>query len=289
MAAGEPQLGPSRSRRGAGPAGRAAVVGHPIAHSLSPALHRAAYHELGLDWTYEAIDVDEQGLSDLVPELGAPWRGLSVTMPLKRAIMAYCGEVTPLAAAVEAVNTVVIGPDQKWRGDNTDVPGMVTALDTADAGSPASMGVLGGGATASAAVAAAAALSCPVMVAVRSPHREAEIARVAAATGANVRVVGWQDVAQVMRCDVVISAVPAAGSADLATAVPTDAGLLFDVVYDPWPTPLARAWPVGQRVLGGLDLLVHQAVLQVELMCGRRPSWEPMRQAGIDVLVTRQR
>lgn len=108
---------------------RAAVLGSPIAHSLSPVLHRAAYAELGLDdWSYDRFEVDEAGLPGFVGELDDSWAGLSLTMPLKRAIIPLLDEISDTAASVEAVNTVVFREDGRRVGDNTDIPGMIAAL-----------------------------------------------------------------------------------------------------------------------------------------------------------------
>lgn len=113
---------------------RAAVLGSPIGHSLSPVLHRAAYAALGLDWSYEAIDVDEAGLAGFLDGLDESWAGLSLTMPLKRTVIPLLHGLSPTAAAVDAVNTVLLHGDGRRIGDNTDVAGMVAALPVVPAG-----------------------------------------------------------------------------------------------------------------------------------------------------------
>src|SRR5882757_4461339 len=101
---------------------RAAVLGSPIAHSLSPVLHRAAYEELGLgDWSYDRFEIDEEALPGFFGKLGPEWAGLSLTMPLKRAVIPLLDEVSETAASVAAVNTVVLHPDGRRGGDNTDI------------------------------------------------------------------------------------------------------------------------------------------------------------------------
>src|SRR3954452_17646987 len=112
---------------------RCAVLGSPIAHSLSPALHRAAYAELGLDWSYDAIEVDSAGLEAFVAGLGADWRGLSLTMPLKRTVMPLLDEAEAWAEASGAANTVVLD-EGRLLGHNTDIPGAVAALVESGAG-----------------------------------------------------------------------------------------------------------------------------------------------------------
>src|SRR5581483_5192127 len=132
--------------------GRAAVLGSPIAHSLSPVLHRAAYAALGLErWTYTAIECDEAGLPGVLDIPG--WTGLSLTMPLKRAVLPLLDRVEPLAVEAGGANTVVFEGGQRL-GHNTDVPGMVAALAAAGVTAPASATILGAGATACAALAA---------------------------------------------------------------------------------------------------------------------------------------
>ena len=112
---------------------RAAVLGRPIEHSLSPVLHRAAYAALGLDWAYEAIDC---GVAELATVLAdrADWAGFSCTMPLKRAALDLADEVRPLAALVGAANTLLPGAGGGWVADNTDVAGIVAALGGATVG-----------------------------------------------------------------------------------------------------------------------------------------------------------
>ncbi|WP_461029536.1 shikimate dehydrogenase family protein, partial [Streptomyces sparsus] len=156
---------------------RAAVLGSPIAHSLSPVLHRAAYRELGLtDWTYDRFEVDEAGIGPFLADLDGSWAGLSLTMPLKRAVIPLLDEVSDTASAVEAVNTVVFTDDGRRRGDNTDVPGMLAALRERGVERVDRATVLGAGATASSALAALARIcSGPVTACVRSEARAAEM------------------------------------------------------------------------------------------------------------------
>ncbi|MFF9361173.1 shikimate dehydrogenase [Streptomyces griseoluteus] len=263
---------------------RAAVLGKPIAHSLSPVLHRAAYAELGLDdWSYDRFEVDEAGLAGFFEELGPEWAGLSLTMPLKRAVMPLLDEVSETAASVDAVNTVVFTEDGRKVGDNTDIPGMVAALREHGIEEVESAAVLGAGATASSALAALARI-CPgeVVVYVRSAARAAEMREWGERLDMDVRTADWADAAEALHAPLVIATTPAGTADALATAVPERPATLFDVLYDPWPTELAARWSMfGGAVVGGLDLLVHQAVLQVERMTGRTPApLEVMRRAG---------
>ncbi|MFJ7178822.1 shikimate dehydrogenase [Streptomyces massasporeus] len=270
---------------------RAAVLGSPIAHSLSPVLHRTAYQELGLEgWTYDRFQVDEDGLPAFFETLGAEWAGLSLTMPLKRAVIPLLDEISDTAASVDAVNTVVRTEDGRRVGDNTDIPGMVAALREHGIDQVDAAAVLGAGATASSALAALSRI-CPgeIAVYVRSEARATEMRQWAERLGVAVRIADWADAEQALRAPLVISTTPAGVTDALARSVPERPAALFDVLYDPWPTHLAARWSAyGGAVVSGLDLLVHQAVLQVEQMTGLAPApLDAMRKAGERALAER--
>ncbi|KUN97275.1 shikimate dehydrogenase [Streptomyces caeruleatus] len=278
-------------RAGATDARRAAVLGSPIAHSLSPVLHRAAYEELGLTgWSYDRFEVDEAALPGFLKELGPEWAGLSLTMPLKRAVIPLLDEISETAASVEAVNTVVLGEDGRRVGDNTDIPGMVAALRERGIEQVDSAAILGAGATASSALAALARVCTGEVVAyVRSEARAAEMRQWGERLDVDIRTADWAEADQALRAPLVIATTPAGTTDALAAAVPERPATLFDVLYDPWPTALAARWSMyGGAVVSGLDLLVHQAVLQVEQMTGRAPApVEAMRKAGERALAAR--
>jgi len=266
---------------------RAAVLGSPVAHSLSPVLHRAAYAELGIEGQYDAHDVDAAALPGFLAGLGPEWVGLSLTMPLKAAVIPLLDDVTPQAAALRSVNTVVLR-DGLRRGSNTDVPGMVEALRAAGLTGADRVTILGGGATGRSALAAAAALGAGrADVAVREVVGSGpDLLRVGSAVGIEVRPRPWHDAPALLEAPLVISTVPASAAAPLDRAV--GGGLLFDVLYEPWPTPLAAAWRAsGGQVVGGLELLVAQAVLQVAAMTGRPGPAAAMRAAGLQALERR--
>lgn len=246
---------------------RAAVLGSPIAHSLSPVLHRAAYGELGLTgWSYDAHDVSADALPAFLDRLDEAWAGLSLTMPLKDAVLPLLDTSSSLVRAVGAANTVLLG-DGVRRGENTDVPGMVAALRAAGVGQVETAIVLGGGATARSAVAAVAEVAGSVTAFVRTTSRAHELARTAEATGAGLVVRPWAEAA--VDAPLVVNTTPAGAADGLAAVVPARPGVLFEVLYDPWPTPLVSAWRArGGTVVDGLELLVHQAVLQVALITG---------------------
>ncbi|WP_215450977.1 shikimate dehydrogenase [Streptomyces sp. ATCC 21386] len=270
---------------------RAAVLGSPIAHSLSPVLHRAAYAELGLtDWSYDRFEVDEAALPGFVEQLGPEWAGLSLTMPLKRAVIPLLDEITETATSVEAVNTLVFTEDGRRVGDNTDIPGMVAALRERGIEQVESAAVLGAGATASSALAALARICTGEVVAyVRSEARAAEMRQWGERLDVEVRTADWADAERALTAPLVIATTPAGATDVLSGAVPERPTTLFDVLYHPWPTELAARWSAyGGAVVSGLDLLVHQAVLQVEQMTGCKTApVAAMRTAGERALAER--
>ncbi len=255
------------------------MLGSPIAHSLSPALHRAAYAALGLGWAYDAHDVTATGLADFLDGLGPEWAGLSLTMPLKQTVLPLLDEVSDLAQQTGAANTILLG-DGRRRGDNTDVAGMLAALAERGVLACGTGVILGGGATAASALAALAALGerSPVVL-VRDLDRAGRLREAAERLDVTPQVRTFEQ-GDLTVADVVISTVPAGA---MATVTATTAlagvarGVLLDVAYDPWPTPLAAAW--AGPVVGGAVMLLHQAAAQVELMTGRTAPVEAMRAA----------
>ena len=253
---------------------RAAVLGFPIAHSRSPQLHLAAYAALGLsDWTYERIECTAAELPVTVAGFGPEWVGVSVTMPGKFAALQFADERTPRAELVGSANTLV-RTTTGWRADNTDVDGVAGALGTF-AGRAA---VVGSGGTAPAAVVALAQLGArDIAVVSRDRAKAAPLLALGEHVGADVR---WIELGTPLAAlDAVVSTIPAdaaAVHADSIAGVP----LLLDAIYDPWPTPLADAvTAAGGRVIGGLQMLLHQAYAQVEQFTGRPAPKEAMRAA----------
>jgi shikimate dehydrogenase len=262
---------------------RCAVLGSPVAHSLSPVLHRAAYAELGLDWSYEAVEVDEDGLAGLVGSLDGTWRGLSLTMPLKRVVMPLLDEVSDVAARAGAANTVVLAGGRRY-GDNTDVPGAAAALRERYAGTLDQVVVLGGGATAASVLLAVTDLGCThAHLMVRDPARAADtVDAVSRHPHAPRMTVGSLDDAAPPAA-LLVSTIPVAAQTPelLDRVLPQVSGAAFDVVYDPWPSPLLVTAAGHAALVHGLDLLAHQAVLQVRLMTGRDVPVDVLRDAGL--------
>ncbi|MCO1598592.1 shikimate dehydrogenase [Micromonospora sp. RHAY321] len=251
---------------------RAAVLGKPIAHSLSPVIHTAGYAAAGLTgWSYTRIECAAAELPALVAGLGPEWAGLSVTMPGKEAALAVAAQASPVAVAVGAANTLVRRPDGSWYADNTDVGGMVDVLTAAGVRPGATVTVLGAGGTARAALAAAALLDVrTATVVARRPEAVEELGSVARAVGLSMAGASWAVAADRCRADVVISTVPKGVADPLAAMIAWRPDtVLFDALYDPWPTPLAASAQVaGCRIVSGLDLLLAQAVGQFEQFTG---------------------
>jgi len=272
---------------------RCAVLGSPITHSLSPVLHRAAYVELGLDWEYDAREVREDELPAFLDGLDETWRGLSLTMPLKRAVVPLLDELTDRAAQARAANTVILDEGRRT-GHNTDIPGAAAAIrERTDAALPKAV-IVGGGATAASVLLALADLGCTsVRVVVRDPARVQETLQAAGRHPARpmVEILTIREAAEAvesLRPAVMVSTVPAEAQAESVLRLARTAPVVFDVAYDPWPTPLARlAVEEGKTLVSGLDLLVHQAALQVTLMTGEEAPLEAMREAGERALRSR--
>jgi len=249
---------------------RAGVLGSPIGHSLSPAMHRAAYAALGLDWTYDAIEVQAGGLAAFVDGLDATWVGLSVTAPLKREAADHAATRGAVVEALGVANTLIGGPDG-WHAVNTDVPGAVNALAECGITAVESVRFLGGGATVDSLRLAVRELGATrIEVWLRDPSKLPEEA------GVTVHQLGDPMDGPV---DLLISTVP---SVAVSRDAWSTAHAVFDVIYDPWPTPLTEAArAAGKPVATGLDLLAHQAALQVELMTGQGVDPGVLRDAAL--------
>lgn len=255
---------------------RLAVLGSPIRHSLSPALHTVAYRTLGLDWRYDAEEVGSGELAGFVSGLGAEWRGLSLTMPLKHEILPLLDEIDRVATLTGAVNTVLLserGAGRSLAGFNTDVAGIVRALAEAELHSAVAVTILGAGATASSALVAAAELGAErVDLFVRTPSKAAGLVELGRELGlvvtlADLAAVESEDADAGAQNDLVISTLP--GGTDPGVVFPETLrrrAVLFDVAYAPWPSVLAESWQaVDGRVLSGLAMLLHQALVQVRI------------------------
>lgn len=265
-----------------------AVVGDPIAHSLSPVLHRAGYAAAGLDdVTYGAVRVPDGGLAGFVAGLDDTWRGLSLTMPHKRRALELGGTVTERARLAGGANTLVLDRGVVVLADNTDLPGAAAAVRERYDGPVRTATVLGGGATAASTALAMCDLGARrIRLLARSADRAADAAAAVAAhpSAPAVEVDTLADGA--VEGEVVVATIPAEAQDDALVARCADMPVVFEVIYDPWPTPLAAA-ARGRVLVSGLDLLVHQAVLQFQLFTGVPGPLAAMRAAGEAELATR--
>jgi shikimate dehydrogenase len=258
------------------------VLGKPIAHSLSPVIHNAGFAAAGLTgWSYVAIECAE--LAPLLDGLDDSWAGLSLTMPLKEQALRLAATATTVALATGAANTLVRASDGSWHADNTDVSGLVRVMRDAGLKPSPSVTVLGGGGTCRAALGAAAVLgAAEVTVVTRRPSAREELEPAAEALGLKLLGAEWTAAASLFDADAVISTVPKGAADHLAGEVVWRPGtVLFDAIYDPWPTPLAAAAErAGVPVVSGLDLLLGQALSQFEQFTGVVPAPEAaMREA----------
>jgi shikimate dehydrogenase len=269
---------PKQSKKQKRPARKLAVLGSPIGHSKSPALHRAAYKKLGLPWQYDTADVTSDDLAGFIDGLGPEWRGLSLTMPLKQSVIPLADELDRLAEQTGVANTVLLD-DGVLRGFNTDVSGIVWALEAVGLESAKFVHILGGGATAASALVAAAELGAErVDIYVRSLERSVWLEPLAHELGLRVRI---RPLSQADRSldipDLVISTLPGGVTTDaLYTDSTRRRSVLLDVSYEPWPSVLASSWQaVGGRVVSGLAMLAHQALLQIRIFVSGDPL-EPL-------------
>jgi shikimate dehydrogenase len=265
-------------------AARLAVLGSPIAHSKSPALHEAAYRVLGLDWEYSAIEVADGGLAVFLDGLDASWRGLSLTMPLKREVLPLLDERSALVEEVGAANTVLLEGGTR-RGFNTDVAGIVGALADAGVTSLEYVQVLGAGATAASVLAASAQLGATrVLVSARDPEKARSLEPLAASLGVEltIRPIVMMDGSMIIP-SAVISTLPGGSVIDVPYPEPIRAdAVLLDVAYEPWPSALAISWAeVGGTVVSGLDMLLHQAVAQVRVFVTGEETGELAHEAEV--------
>lgn len=264
---------------------RLAVLGHPIAHSRSPRIHAAAYRELGLDWRYTAVRCGVDGLAPFVHGRGSAWRGLSVTMPLKEEAYRLAASRDSVATLSGVVNTLAPLPDGGWRGFNTDVAGLAVSIRGARLDATRTV-VLGAGATAVSAVLAAQQLGAAhLLVCARRPAAvDALLARCATPASSAHAVSGTplSHAADALAAftaahgapTLVISTLPGPAGGDIDLPGALLEAPLFDVAYDPWPSPLAERWAATglASVTAGTEMLVEQALVQVRIFVHGDPD-----------------
>lgn len=261
---------------------KAAVLGSPISHSLSPTLHMTAYRALGIEGEYTAVDVKSDQLRDFLLSLDSSWTGFSLTMPLKEEVLRLADEVDHLANSIHSANTL-IRLDQGWRATTTDVKGFQEALHAHGVGDFKKVLIIGSGATGRAAASAVDQRNREIQVIHRNQEREGAMRM--AAPHSSIEFFPWQSPLPV--ADLTINTTPAGVADHFASQITsTPSGLFFEALYNPWPTKILNHWRRnGGKVIDGLDLLIYQGIEQIELMTGisvNRSDLVPiLREAGL--------
>lgn len=257
---------------------KAAVLGSPVSHSLSPVLHNAAYAALELNNTYEAIETIQSELGSFLAGVDGDWLGVSLTMPLKEVAFDFADTCDDLSKVTGAINTLVFRDG--IRAFNTDVLGIIDALTEAGVEKVGTAVIFGSGATARSSIAAfhkrgAKEVSCVA----RNISDVKRMATMATELGLNFTHAQLDDSGW-LHADVVVNTTPVGVMDNSAREVISPKGLLLDVVYNPWPTQLAASWSVnGGVIVSGLSMLLHQAGHQVSLMTGKQAPLAQMREA----------
>ena len=264
---------------------KAAVLGSPISHSLSPLLHNTAYAQLGIQGSYEAIEVSAGGLAKFIDDRDELWTGFSLTMPLKEEAIAYAKHVDDLAKRINSANTLY-KDGGVWRATSTDVIGFSQALKFNKIDIKGHVVILGAGATARAAAAACDGCATHITVINRS------LSRIQGMSGSVIEselsFLDWDNLSVLSEADLVISTAPAGVTDSIELPAKTSAPF-FEALYNPWPTPASALWASrGGVVIDGLDLLIHQAIAQIEIFSGKTvdsPSmYAQLRSVGLAAL-----
>ncbi len=261
---------------------KAAVLGSPISHSLSPLLHTTAYRELDVEGSYEAIDLKAGGLAQFIASLDSSWNAFSLTMPLKEEAVLHASLVDSLAKRINSANTL-FKVDGSWQAATTDVDGFTNALKMHEVQIRGHVVILGAGATARAAAAACDGQASVITIVNRSGYRKQDMSQVIVKS--QFQFMDWDHAGILADADLVISTVPA-GATDSLTLPQTTSAPFFEALYNPWPTLASKEWALrGGLVIDGLDLLIHQAISQIEIFSGttfdRMSMYKLLRKVGV--------
>ncbi|MCX8529211.1 MAG: shikimate dehydrogenase [Rhodoluna sp.] len=251
---------------------RFAVLGSPIAHSKSPAIHLAAYRVLGLDWEYGRAEVQKGLMRTFIAGLDGVWNGFSVTMPLKEEASRFAEDLDEYAKLTGATNTLYLDEFGKWHGFNTDVFGIVQAVTEARIGLVKHALIIGSGATATSAMVAISVLNPNAHVEVLARNKVSRKSLIALGKQLGLKATRAGGLRAASRVsNLTISTLPS-GALDKQAARLIRAwswkpkGALLDVSYNPWPSKLAEAWSAkGKRTISGLEMLIWQAVAQIRI------------------------
>ena len=264
-----------------------AVLGSPISHSKSPAIHSAAYRVLGLDWAYDRFEIRKGGLSAFLDGLDDAWLGFSLTMPLKEEAARLAASLDRAAEVTGAVNTLLRLPNG-WAGFNTDVFGIVQSLYLAGVAAPGRVLIVGSGATATSATAAVRQISPTATVEYFARNERTRESSIEFAKSLGLRAKATTNLQRsANRADLVISTLPAHAMDEPASALAKargfkPSGVLFDVAYQPWPSQLAGTWQSsGCTVVSGLEMLLWQAVAQIRIFTSGDASAQLPNEAAV--------
>jgi len=239
------------------------VLGSPITHSLSPLLHAKAYQLLDIEGTYEAIEVRSGELASFLSSTDK--NCLSLTMPLKEEVLSLADTSSALSQRISSGNTLTRA-DGKWSLTSTDVAGFEYSLKFQQIDSLDTVMVLGAGATARAAVSYLSTVAKKIHVVSRNAEREASMNK---ASDISIEYLPWGPTSLINDVDLVVNTAPGDAASGFLSSINSPRGALFEVLYHPWPTHLSRTWAVSdQLVIDGLELLIHQAISQMQIFSG---------------------
>lgn len=245
----------------------AAVLGSPISHSLSPLLHNTAYQFLGIEASYKAFDVPSGQLRGFLSGDGADLDSLSLTMPLKEEALSIADSVSDMSMQIQSGNTLH-KVDGHWSLTSTDVEGFSHALAFNGKDAKGKVLIIGAGATARAVVAACDGVSDTVSVINRTPDREQAIRK--SGPGLDIEFLSWTSSIDFSDYELVVNTTPGDTASIFVDQVQSVKSTFFEVLYNPFPTQLLNAWrKAGGFGIDGLDLLIHQAISQMEIFSGQ--------------------
>ena len=256
---------------------KAAVLGSPISHSLSPRLHNAAYKFLNVPGTYSSFEVPAGTLRKFLSDKTDSWTGFSLTMPLKEEALECVDFIDPLVLRIKSGNTIV-NHDGAWKLFSTDVLGFKNAWNFHSDKQPNSVVIIGSGATARAAAAAFDSSDTQIQIIHRNSEREESLRN--CVQESSIAFSPWEFNEVFLHSDLVINTTPKFALDEFAISFETKpSGIFFDALYDPWPTHFAHSWGEhGGRVMGGLELLIAQGIEQIRFFTGQDVSTSELSQ-----------
>lgn len=244
----------------------AGVLGSPISHSLSPLLHTTAYKFLGIEGEYRSYEVASGGLAEFLQTQGKDLNCLSLTMPLKEEALNIAEHISPISKQIASGNTLFKKEDG-WHLTSTDVEGFSYALQAVTEVRYDNVLIIGAGATARAVAAACNFASTSLTIVGRSQKRVESISQ--SAPLAKVEFIDWEAKPGLDEYDLVVNTTPSNTANSFISSVKAPRGVFFEVIYNPWPTDLLNKWRQTEATyVDGLDLLIHQAISQVQIFTG---------------------